>query len=521
MNTRLIPVLIFLALASSQQAASAVEVIHVDASATDATRDGQTWCSAFSDLQQALATTIPGTIYEIRVAEGVYTPAQAGGNRVDSFRLQSGVAILGGFSGCDSANPDQRNPTLFESILSGDLNGDDLTGGNDAENSFHVVSGSDIDATAVLDGFTITAAYANGSNPSDRGGGIFLFPLPASPTIRRCIIRDNHVLAKGAGMYAFGATATVEQCQFLSNTSSDGGAVYNLQGASTYTNCDFRDNIADALGGAIFNLSSEPTFSGCLISGNQAIGGGGMQNANSPARVDGCIFLGNVATGGLQPSGGGMLNQSSAPLITNCLFDNNTAGVAGGGMHNSLSSTASVHNCTFVHNLAANGGGISNGNSSETSIASSILWANDDDSGGETAQLMSFSGSFSISHTCVQDLPTLYIGSGNISLDPLFQLQAGQDGQPGTPDDDLRLTSNSPCIDAGDPASEAVVGNVDLDGNQRVFCVGIDMGAFEFAEPGACSIVEVPTLSTWGLVVLALLFLVAAKLRPHRANQSA
>lgn len=170
---------------------------------------------------------------------------------------------------------------------------------------------------------------------------------------------------------------------------------------------------------------------------------------------------------------------------------------------------------------AAMGGGISNGNASDTSVSSSILWANGDDSGGDTAQLMLFSGSFSISHTCVQDLPTLYLGNGNIALDPMFQSLAGPDGQAGTSDDDLRLGNGSPCIDAGDPASEAVVSSVDLDGNQRVSCGGIDMGAFEFAEPGGCNIVAVPTVSTWGLVVLALLLLVAARLRPLRADQSA
>ena len=126
----------------------------MDADATGPVHDGGSWCEAYPSLQDALTAAIPDT--EVRVANGVYTPATANGSRTTSFQLKSGVAILGGFAGCGAGDPDLRNPQAYETILSGDLNGDDDSGGTNSENSYHVVAASGVDATAVLDGFTIT-----------------------------------------------------------------------------------------------------------------------------------------------------------------------------------------------------------------------------------------------------------------------------------------------------------------------------------------------------------------------------
>ena len=134
---------------------SFAQTVYVDANLTTGGNDGSSWTDAFqgpNGLQDALSVSVAGN--DIFVADGTYVPA-AGGSRYASFRLQNNVRILGGFAGGESS-PDARPAFgVAESILSGDMAGDDAMGGSRAENSFHVVRTDSTDATAVLDGFTI------------------------------------------------------------------------------------------------------------------------------------------------------------------------------------------------------------------------------------------------------------------------------------------------------------------------------------------------------------------------------
>ena len=84
------------------------------------------------------------------------------------------VNIYGGFP--TGGGP--RNPGIYQTILSGDIDNDD----NPTYNSYHVVKCEDIN-NAILDGFTITGgnAYAS-SEPNYFGGGIYIYK--SSPTIK-------------------------------------------------------------------------------------------------------------------------------------------------------------------------------------------------------------------------------------------------------------------------------------------------------------------------------------------------
>ncbi len=129
-------------------------IIVVDASATG-NNDGSNWADAYTQLQSALAVASSGD--EIRVAKGVYKPAGISGDRTATFQLLNGVTIKGGYAGSSSPDPNTRDIDAYETILSGDLNGDDdANSANNSENSYHIVTGGGTDATAILDGFTIT-----------------------------------------------------------------------------------------------------------------------------------------------------------------------------------------------------------------------------------------------------------------------------------------------------------------------------------------------------------------------------
>jgi hypothetical protein len=123
------------------------------------------WDSAYRFLQVALsiAHDPDNGVTEIRVGQGVYCPdrdeadPQGTGDRAATFALVAGVALEGGYAGIGAPNPDARDVALYETVLSGDLLGDDGPDfANSAENSLHVVMAHQVGDTAVLDGFTVS-----------------------------------------------------------------------------------------------------------------------------------------------------------------------------------------------------------------------------------------------------------------------------------------------------------------------------------------------------------------------------
>ena len=399
-------------------------------------------------------------------------------------------------------------------MLSGDLLGNDGPDfANNGENSYHVVTGSGTEATAVLDGFTITGGNADGSDPHDRGGGMHNYA--ASPTLANCTFSDNSATESAGGMYnAAGSSPTVIACQFIGSltegASSTGGGMANLDSSNPMvTGCVFSGNSTPWDGGGIYNYASDPSVANCTFSGNSANDGGGMYNGSgSNPTVTDCTFSENSANDGggmanhsnsnpdvinctfsansAERYGGGMRGWRSDPTVINCTFSGNSA-TYGGGMGNNDGCSPTVTNCTFAGNSATYGGGMCSHDGCSPTVTNGILWGN---TAPTEPQIHEDSSTTTVTYSDVQGG---YSGDGNINADPLFVDGDGPDNVPGTEDDNLRLLSYSPCTDAGDNFAPGLAGiTTDLDGHSRfadnpaVTDTGVgmwpivDMGAYEY-----------------------------------------
>ncbi len=323
------------------------DVIYVKAGASGT---GTSWADATGDLPGALAAAVDGN--DIWVAEGVYKP---GASQTDSFQMKNGVGIYGGFAASGNPGWGDRDPNIYQTILSGDLNDDDIPSlenlGTLMDNCTHVFyhpSGLGLDGTAILDGVTISGGFGMGTGASANGAG--MYNNSASPVVTGC--RFLHNFAVGDLMSVFG----------------NGGGMYNVDSAPSVTYCEFSTNVTYGPGAGMYNLNSAPTVIDSNFVGNSAYySGGGMYNNNSDPCVIDCHFTANIAydMGASGDGGGGMVNTGSNPTITSCRFVDNEAVNPdpyiipfGGGMLIVNSSSPTVTDCVFTGNLSEGGGGM-------------------------------------------------------------------------------------------------------------------------------------------------------------------
>jgi predicted outer membrane repeat protein len=479
----IISILLFTALCTSAFG----EIIYVDDDAAG-TNDGTSWENAYTFLQDALADANSAEKpVEIRIAQGVYRPNQGlvaipeFDWRTTSFQLINGVVVTGGYAGVGQPDPNTRDVELYETVLSGDLNGDDVQVADPcdltdestrAENSYHVITGNRVDVTAVLDGFTITGGNANGPFPYDYGGGMYNFI--SSPTLTDCTFSANSTGHEGQGGAIYNETSnpTLTNCILDGNWADNGGGMYNDYASPSLGGCILSRNSAQR-GGAVYNYEGTPVLAGCTFGGNSAYYGGGMYNYNSSPVLTGCWFSGNSA-----PLGGGMYNFGSSPVLTNCTFAGNSAST-GGGIDNYPHNSPTFVNCTFVGNSAKMGSGLACFSSGQAD-ASTVVLTNCifRDHGAE----ISNEGPSTV-EAAYSNVRGGWPGEGNIDVDSLFA-NPGHWADSNDPnvvveptdpnavwmDGDYHLKSQagrwdpvnkswvkddvtSPCIDAGDPNS--------------------------------------------------------------------
>jgi predicted outer membrane repeat protein len=433
--------------------------LFVDANASGA-NDGSSWTDAYTHLQDALLDTNSNPDHNhICVAQGTYTPdstsadPNGSGDRYATFQLINGITLKGGYAGFGAPNPYARDIGLYETILSGDLNENDVGDANRGENSYHVVTGTGTDATAVLDGFTISRGNANGPfNPHVYGAG--MYNDAGDPTVTNCTFSGNSAESYGGGMYNLNASPELANCTFSSNSAQQGGGLYARNSSPTVTNCMFTGNSAVNTGGGMRNYAnSSPTLTNCTFSDNSAVDyGGGMSNGhNTTPDVINCQFIGNFAI-----SAGGMFNDAATDAnITGCLFSGNTAENYGGGIYNSeTGNSPRIINCTLIGNSAGSeGGGMYNYQSGSPTVTNCILWGNTAPSGPQI-----YNDGASSAACTYSNVQGAYSGTGNIDVDPCFadpcngDFRLKSEGGRWDPNSETWVLDDvtSPCIDAGD-----------------------------------------------------------------------
>ncbi len=468
--------------------------------APNGTGNCSSWATACA-LQTALAAAISGD--EIWVKAGAYKPT-TGTDRTATFQLKGGVAVYGGFAGTETLR-DQRNPDVNVTVLSGDIDNNDSqtpiltdlkTATGNTTNSFHVVTGA---TGATLDGFTITAGYANGAWPFNVGGG--LYNTSSSPILTNLTFTGNWATNSGGGMrndsgnptltkvtfngnsagsagglYNSFSTATLTDVIFIGNTTpadGSGGGLYNYSSSPTLTRVSFYNNSADYAGGMYNRLNSNPTLTDVIFGGNTAVlQGGGMENVNTSSPTLTNVTFHNNSTTGTYGSGGGMRNFSgSSPVLTNVTFSNNSA-TYGGAIENNSNSSPTLTNVTFSSNSASlQGGGLYN-YSSTPQIRNTIFWNNS--ATGAGAQIYENSSASNVSDSVVQG--GLAGGVNILTTDPVL----GPLGDYGGFTQTSPLLPGSSAIDSG---NDSVCPATDQRGVLRPQGAYCDIGAYEYVFP--------------------------------------
>ncbi len=287
--------------------ASLAKVIYVDADAPG-TNNGSSWQNAHNYLQDAVAdANSSGEPVEIRVAEGTYRPDENAlnpggtGDRAATFRLISGVALRGGYAGFGRPDPNTRDVDKYETVLSGDLLGNDSNVSdawdfawdpNRSENCFHVVTAVGTNAGTVLDGFVLTGGNATAEDDAVRHGG---------------------------GMFNEDSSIELVDCTFVRNHAMSAGAMFNSNSSLNLVTCTFQEHCSWGPGAAISNYGSSLSLAGCVFVGNfcgQAGGtGAGIHSSESVLTLDGCTFIDNFAYDG---GGGCSTSRAKLQLETLC-----------------------------------------------------------------------------------------------------------------------------------------------------------------------------------------------------------
>jgi len=384
----------------------------------------------------------------------------------------------------------------------------------------------------VIDGLEVRHAIAHGIQID-----------AVSPTLRNCVIASCGLQLDGGGVHLARSSASIEGCRIVDCDGNKGAGAYCYESNVRFVGCEFGDNVANADGGGIaaegtFVVKPTTTVAECSFADNLTFGsGGGISQDSGLLVVRRSSFQGNDASNGggiyireatlrldygfldqnrATSDGGGLFAGSCTDnVIANTQFVGNQASGQGGGLRLAFESQTRswVQNCLFDGNQGSSGGAMSlesaparltnvtchanaaiapqsgTGGAIDSfgalvQVESSIFWNNTATVGGPVALQEIFANTIQVEYSDWRGAnsvppPAGYNPLTCIALDPVFV--AGP-ARPYQPFQGLYLGTNSPAIDAGDPA-DAPDGVETTDASLTPDVQTLDMGYHRDALP--------------------------------------
>ncbi len=367
-------------LAAATNVPAATRILYVDGDA-NGLNDGTSWTNAYRYLQDALAdANTGGKPVEIRIAQGAYKPDQGRGrtpgDRAATFRLVDGAVLKGGFAGTKAPEPDARDIQQYQTVLSGDLRGDDSSDYRSLnDNALCLMRGDSVGSATTVEGFAfIGGGWTTDSNQPSCG----ILLHDSNPAILQCQWASLY----GAGRAALAcnrSNPSITDCNFAGGWStgvsfmdrshpvvtnctlkSDGPFVVEIQGDSDayFVNCTLSgmeyclsatdSNVAlvdcRVLKGRMYCYGSNLTMIGCDMVKNLASGIDG----DGELKLSRCSFIGN------RSDRSDLLRWTGNMSADDCVFTGNAAMLNG---IVSITGDVTLNCCRFIGNLSRRGAG--------------------------------------------------------------------------------------------------------------------------------------------------------------------
>jgi hypothetical protein len=349
-----------------------------------------------------------------------------------------------------------------------------------------------VDAALTGDGIVVAnGIYATGGRPLtgdttsnrvavDKPLNLTSVNGPQSTTIDGGLSNRCLYLANGASLSGFTLANGRAHSGGGLRCESTNALVYNCVVSG---NSAFMEPIFSPIGAPCCGLNRQPAFAGgvyggtlnnCILLDNRA------ENSGSSFTCDysTCTIMSALGQVSHYPGLGGGAGNA---VLNNCTLTGNWAGYGGGAYGCTLNNCTLIGNTAYAYSADYGDGTVvvgSGGGADNSILNNCIAYFN-------TAPEAPNYYSCTVNYSCATPLPTS--GLGNISSDPLFVNRNGWAN--------LRLQSNSPCVNAG--ANSLAPAGPDWDGNPRIVGGTVDIGAFEYQSP--TSIISYAWLQQYGL----------------------